>query len=57
MKKKKRKRSEIRQRQELILRAANQLEKSTGISFSGRVMMVGGTQPKSVRKAREERNK
>ncbi len=54
MSKKKRKRSTIRKRQETILRAADNLQKTTGIDFSHRFMFVGGTSPKSVQKARKE---
>lgn len=53
-KKKTRKKSTIRKRQAVILRAADNLQESTGIDFSHRVMFVGGTKPKSVQKARKE---
>lgn len=51
---KKRKRSTIRKAQEVILRTADNLQKS-GIDCSRRFMFVGGTKPKAVHKARDER--
>jgi hypothetical protein len=54
-KKKPRKKSTIRKRQAVILRAADNLQESTGIDSSHCVMLVGGTKPKSVQKARKEK--